>query len=195
MVYNLQIFLTIIILNLPVESSHNIEAENAELRTALANTKEALEWERDSVALCMNTMKNMLAQLHAHKAKEVADSSAWHRSYRNQLDIERQENVALRSEIFDKMAAASRGMEALRQARRLLEDSDPIQELRTELIAKRREARTWKRKALPLLADDDSEFSSNSDIDDEDDTRRHERADMGRDASGGISQETSSFNQ
>lgn len=128
--------------------------------------------------MCMATLKNMLAQLHVHKAKEVEDTAAWHRSYRKQLDVERQENANLRCEIFDKMAAASRGMESLRQARRLLEDSDPMMDLRIEVIAKRREARTWKRKALALLPDDDSEFSSNSDIEDEEEARREERAEM-----------------
>lgn len=163
------------------ESSRNLEAENSQLRNELANAKEALEWERESVVMCMTTLKTMLAQLHAHKAKEVEDTAAWHRSYRRQLDIERQENVALRCEIFDKMAAASRGMESLRQARRILEDSDQMMELRIELIAKRREARTWKRKALSILPDDDSEFSSNSDIaDDDDEARRQERAEMAR---------------
>lgn len=165
-----------------LESSRNIEAENSQLRHELANSKEALEWERDSVAMCMTTLKSMLAQLHAHKAREVEDTAAWHRSYRNQLDIERQENVALRCELYDKVAAAARGMEALRRARRILEDSDPMMELRIELIARRREARTWKRKALSMLPDDDSEFSSNSDIADDDDeeARRQERADMAR---------------
>lgn len=150
----------------------------------------------------MDTLKNMLAQMHAHKAREVADTCAWHRSYRNQLDIERQENVALRCEIFDKMAAASRGMEALRQARRRIEDSDSIMELRTELIAKRREARSWKRMAMKLLEQDDSAFSSNSDIaDDEDEIRRQERAEMAemdemaRDAAGGSDLDASGSDQ
>lgn len=47
--------------------------------------------------------------------------------------------------------------------------------------------------AMPLLADDDSAFSSNSDIaDDEDETRRQERAEMTRDAGSGVDIEASS---
>jgi hypothetical protein len=60
----------------------------------------------------------MLERLHAFKLKTTMDMAAWHRSYRDQLSREREENVQLRTKIADMAAAGERGNRKLREFRR-----------------------------------------------------------------------------
>lgn len=108
-------------------------------------------------------MGDMLEKLHAFKLKTTMDMSAWHRSYRNQLASEREENLNLRLCIADMQAAAGRGAEALRQFRRRWEDNLEYSELRLQNIALRQEKRAWKRLALKEMDPNDSEFSDDDD--------------------------------
>lgn len=85
------------------------------------------------------------------------DTLAWHTNYRQQLADERQENLNLRCQINDMKAAACRANEHLRDMRRHITDHEELHELRVQNIQYRQERRFWKRKAMPLIPDDDSE--------------------------------------
>ncbi len=117
----------------------------------------------------------MLDQLHAFKLKTVQDMSAWHRSYRDQLAHERNENLELRCRLTDMGASAARGAESLRLFRREWEDSPMYHELKVEVTKYRQMCRTWKRMALRELPSDDSEFSDDSDVIDPEEKKRQNR--------------------
>lgn len=89
---------------------------------------------------------------------------AWHRSYRNQLAEEREENLALRGRIADMMGAAARANEWLRKAIRAYEDDPHHEKLKVRVIDYKQRARCYKRMAMPLYPDDDSEWSDDDDI-------------------------------
>lgn len=117
--------------------------------------------------------------MHRYKEQHEKDTLAWHKNYRNQLAAEREENLDLRNQINDMKAAASRANGHLRDLRKHFNDHDELQELRAQIQQYRTSARYWKRMALPLLPDDDSEFSDDDDlIDPEEKKREAEKAEL-----------------
>lgn len=119
-----------------------------------------------------NIMSDILDKMHKFKAQHEEDTLAWHRNYRKQLSDEREESMALRNQINDMKAAACRANEHLRQMRHYLTDHDELNELRIQNIALRQDRRIWKRMALPLIPDDDSEWSDDDDIIDPEEKKR-----------------------
>ena len=119
-----------------------------------------------------NILSDILDKMHQFKSQHEADTLAWHRNYRKQLADEREENLQLRNQINDMKAAASRANDHLRDMRRHLTDHDEMHELRVENISLRQQRRLWKRKALPLIPDDDSEWSDDDDIIDPEEKKR-----------------------
>ena len=163
-----------------LESSRNLEAENSHLRKEL---DEATFEKKENLKLCYDyakVMGDMLEKLHAFKLKTTTDMSAWHRSYRNQLADEREENLNLRLRIADMQASAARGAEALRNFRRGWEEDPKHTALKVENIALRQEKRAWKRMALRHLDPNDSEFSDDDDQIDPEEKKRLARLEIDR---------------
>jgi hypothetical protein len=111
-----------------------------------------------------NILADVTEKMHKFHEQTDADIHAWHKNYRQQLLAEREENLALRNQINDMKAAACRANEHLRQMRRYVTDHDELHELTVQNIALRQEKRFWKRMALPLIPDDDSEWSDDDDL-------------------------------
>lgn len=97
---------------------------------------------------------------------------AWHKNYRKQLAEEREENLRLRNQINDMIASAARANGHLRDMRHYLTDHDELHELRVQNVKFRQERRMWKRMALPLIPDDDSEWSNDDDLIDPEEKKR-----------------------
>lgn len=136
-----------------------------QVEAALAEAQEGNQIYREGI-------DNMLEQAHEYKYKHVMDTSAWHRSYRDQLTLERQENLELRCKHIDMAASAARGNEALRNFRRVWEGSDQILALQSQVTEYRQLARFYKRRAYAYGDPDDdraSLYSSDSDIAEPDD--------------------------
>lgn len=106
----------------------------------------------------------LLKQFHEYKARHVADVTAWHSSYRAQLDDERRENAKLREQIWEMQAHASRANESLRHFRRKYDEDEKRWNGRVESVSARQELRFWKRMAMPELEDDDTYWSGDDDI-------------------------------
>jgi hypothetical protein len=102
----------------------------------------------------------------------VADVSAWHRSYRAQLDEARRENSRLREQIWEMHAHAGRANESLREFRRRYDEDEARWNRRVDDKAVRQELRFWKRMAMPDLEDDDPYWSDDDDIIDPAEKRR-----------------------
>lgn len=154
------------------DDTQNLEKECSELRKKL----EKAEYNKDenwklAIHGC-NILSDILEKMHKFKEQHEIDTLAWHKNYRKQLAEEREENLALRNQINDMRAAACRANEWLRKLRRHLTDHDELTELRIQNIALRQEKRFWKRMALPLLPDDDSEFSDDDDLIDPEEKKR-----------------------
>jgi hypothetical protein len=159
-------------LTLPTVTSENIEKENSELRKALEKT---LIEKKENWKLAIhgaNILSDVLDKMHTFKSQHEADTLAWHRNYRKQLADEREENQNLRDQIADMKAAASRANDHLRKMRRFVTDHDELHELRVENVSLRQQRRLWKRKALPLIPVDDSEWSDDDDLVDPEEKKR-----------------------
>lgn len=146
------------------EDSKNLEKENSELRKALEQA-EYDKKENWKVAVHGATiLADILEKMHLFKEQHEHDTLAWHKNYRKQLEHEREENLNLRNQINDMKAAACRANGHLRDMRRFITDNNEWHELRVQNTALRQEKRFWKRMALPMLADDDSEWSDDDDL-------------------------------
>ncbi|KAI9742223.1 MAG: hypothetical protein M1818_004123 [Claussenomyces sp. TS43310] len=163
-----------------LESTRNLEVENAGLKKKL----DAAENEgKENLAIAFDyakSMSNMLEQIHAFKIKTIEDMSAWHHSYRNQLEHEREENLKLRCHISDMQASAARGAEALRDFRRDWDGSPAYFAWMSEHTYLKQMCRSWKRMALSNLPDDDSEFSDDDDMIDPEEKKRLAREEIAR---------------
>jgi hypothetical protein len=157
-----------------------MEVQVAELEKKLEQAKHEAKEYYDIAYAYAKTMATMLQQLHAFKAKTVADMCAWHSSYRNQLAAERAENLELRCRITDMQASAARGLEAMRKFRAAWDGSPAYWEYRTENINLRQQVRSWKRMAMPYMPDDDSEFSDDDDLIDPEEKKRLAKEGMAR---------------
>lgn len=109
-------------------------------------------------------MRNMLRQVHDYKANQVEEISSWHRSYRNQLATEREENCRLREQVWEMQRRAGRANEYLREFRRRYEESEERWNRRVDTISARQEIRFWKRMAMPEIPDDDAYWSDDDDL-------------------------------
>ena len=119
-----------------------------------------------------NILADITEKMHTFREKTDADVLTWHKNYRKQLEIERSENLDLRNEINEMRAGVVRANDSLREMRRYITDHPEWHELRVQNVALRQEKRFWKRLALPLLADDDSEFSDDDDLIDLEEKKR-----------------------
>jgi hypothetical protein len=80
--------------------------------------------------------------------------------------------LRLRNRINDMIASAARANGNLRDMRRYVADHDELHELRVQNTQYRQERRMWKRMALPLIPDDDSEWSDDDDLIDPEEKKR-----------------------
>jgi len=145
----------------------------------LAQTKKDLakaEYNRDEnwklVIHGCNILEDIKEKMHRFKAQNEADTLAWHKSYREQLALERDTNLQLNNQINDMRAAACRANGHLRDLRRYLTDHDELHELRVQNHQYRQERRYWKRMAMPLIPDDDPMWSDDDDIIDPEEKKR-----------------------
>lgn len=102
----------------------------------------------------------------SYKETTARDFLAWHRSYREQLAQEREENLKLRLQIDDMQASARRLNDHHIGIRRCLDRGDVWGNLESEAKGWRHEARFWKRLALKELSEDDEIFSDDDDLTD-----------------------------
>lgn len=148
------------------DDTKNTEKELSDTRKALekADYNAAENWKL--VLYACNILKDLLEKVHAFKENEERDVLTWHKNYRKQLTVERETNLELTNQINDMRAAAGRANEYLRLARRAMDDEPNAEERRIQMYALRLERRMWKRMALPLLPDDDAEWSGDDDLND-----------------------------
>ncbi|KAK0108395.1 hypothetical protein ONS95_003205 [Cadophora gregata] len=140
------------------EDSKNLEKENSDLRKALElsdfDKKENFKLAVHGASI----LADITEKMHRYKEQHEIDTLAWHTNYRQQLEHEREENLKLRCQIDDMKAAACRANGHLRDMRHYLTDHDELNELRVQNTQYRQERRFWKRKALPMIPDDDPEY-------------------------------------
>jgi hypothetical protein len=160
------------LLTLAADDTKNLEKECLELRKKLEKSEYNKDENWKLVIHGCNILADILEKMHKFKEQHEIDTLAWHKNYRKQLADEREENLALRNQINDMRASACRANEWLRKLRRAIDDNNEMEELTIQNIALRQEKRFWKRMALPLLADDDSEFSDDDDLIDPEEKKR-----------------------
>lgn len=155
-----------------LEESENIEKENSILRRALEESEYDKNENWKLAVHAANILTDLTDKLHRYKEQHEIDTLAWHKNYRKQLAAERGENLNLRCQLDGLKAAASRANQNLRDMRRFITDKDEWSELRIQNSALRQEKRYWKRLALPLIPDDDSEWSDDDDLIDVEEKKR-----------------------
>ncbi|CCU76317.1 hypothetical protein BGHDH14_bgh01341 [Blumeria hordei DH14] len=131
------------------EESKNIEKENLELRSALETSENDRKENWKLAVQGANILTDITEKMHRFKEQHEVDTIIWHRSYRKQLAAEREENLNLRCQINDMKSAACRANETLPESTN---------------ISLRPRKRYWKRLALPLISDDDPEWSDDDDL-------------------------------
>ncbi|KAI9049935.1 hypothetical protein LZ554_006082 [Drepanopeziza brunnea f. sp. 'monogermtubi'] len=154
------------------EDSKNLEKENSELRKALEKCQHDKNENWKLAVHGANILADITEKMHSFKAQHEMDTLAWHKNYRKQLADEREENLNLRNQINDMKAAACRANGHLRDMRRFVTDHPELHELRVQNVQFRQERRFWKRKAMPLIPDDDSEWSDDDDLIDPEEKKR-----------------------
>ncbi|KAE8441581.1 hypothetical protein EG329_004666 [Mollisiaceae sp. DMI_Dod_QoI] len=154
------------------EDSKNLEKENSELRKALEKSEYNAKENFKLAVHGANILLDITEKMHRFKEQHESDTLAWHKNYRKQLAEEREENLNLRNQINDMRAAACRANESLRDMRRFIADNDHWHELEVSNHHLRTEKRFWKRLALPLIPDDDSEWSDDDDLIDPEEKKR-----------------------
>jgi len=142
----------------------NLDALVSLLSESLEKAKNSRDANANLLSQYANVFALLLKQFHEYKAKHVADVTAWHRSYRSQLDEARRENCRLREQIWEMQAHAARANESLRSFRRRYDEDERRWDRRVEAVAARQELRFWKRMAMPDLEDDDTYWSGDDDI-------------------------------
>jgi len=153
-----------LITNHNTEDTKNLETELA------AMTKRLEKAERDRDAnwkLVMHgcaVLADVRDKMHEFKARHESETLAWHKSYRNQLAFEREQNLGLNNQTNNMRAAACRANDHMRGLRRHLSDDPELHELRVQVHQYRKERRFYKRMAFKLMPEDDSEFSDDDDL-------------------------------
>merc|ERR1712000_176284 len=152
-------------------SADDINGQVENLDALISLLSESLEKARNSrdanaalLSQYASTLALLLKSFHEYKAKHLADVTAWHRSYRSQLDEARRENSKLREQIWEMQSHAKSANESLRTFRRQYEEDEHRWERRVGSVAMRQELRFWKRMAMPELEDDDTYWSGDDDI-------------------------------
>lgn len=151
----------------------------------LTEALEKAKYSRDANAALLNdyarAMDTMVRQLHDYKANQVVEIARWHRSYRDQLAEEREENARLREQIWDMNRRAACANEMLREFRNNYEKSEERWARRVDHTATRQEIRFWKRMAMPEIPADDPYWSDDDDlIDIKEKIRQREREQQNR---------------
>ncbi|TAQ86020.1 hypothetical protein B7494_g5675 [Chlorociboria aeruginascens] len=164
------------ITNIDIDTGSNMEKELSELRKAL----EHANYEKDeNFKLCQHAchiLSDVLDKMHDFKAKNESDYLAWHKSYRNQLAAEREENLELRCRIADMQAHAANASAWIRKAQRWHDDHDEFHELKVLNQFHRLRGRFFRRLALPHIPDDDpDEWSDDDDLIDPEEKKRLEK--------------------
>ncbi|KAF8858868.1 hypothetical protein BDZ45DRAFT_704511 [Acephala macrosclerotiorum] len=154
------------------EDSKNIEKEISQLRKRLEKSEYDAKENFNLAIHGANILADITEKMHRFKEQHESDTLAWHKNYRKQLADEREENLNLRNQINDMRAAAARANDYLRQMRRFVTDNDRYHELEIQNHQYRTERRMWKRMALPLIPDDDSEWSDDDDLIDPEEKKR-----------------------
>ncbi|KHJ30491.1 hypothetical protein EV44_g1662 [Erysiphe necator] len=154
------------------KDSSNIEKENSALRRALEETEFEKEQNWKLAIHAANILTDLTERLHRFKELHEIDTLIWHKNYRKQLAAEREENLRLRCQIDDMKSAAGKANQSLRDMRRCITDNNEWHELKVQNCALRQEKRYWKRLALPLVPDDDSEWSDDDDLIDPEEKNR-----------------------
>lgn len=157
------------------DSTTNLERENKELRAQLEKANHDKKENFKLACHGANILADVLEKMHIFKEKSETDVLIWHKNYRDQLAYEREENLRLRNEINDKMAAAVRANGHLRDMRRYLTDHDEMNELRIQVHQYRTSCRFFRRMAMPLISDSDSEWSDDDDLIDPEEKKRQAR--------------------
>ncbi|TQS36081.1 hypothetical protein Golomagni_03478 [Golovinomyces magnicellulatus] len=155
-----------------LEESNNIEKELSELRRVLEETELERKENWKLAVYGANILADLTEKLHQFKELHEIDTLTWHKNYRTQLAAERDENLKLRCQVNDMKAAACQASKSLRDMRRFITDNNEWHELRIQNNALRKEKRYWKRLALPLIPDDDSEWSDDDDLIDYEEKKR-----------------------
>ncbi|RKF55313.1 hypothetical protein OnM2_090029 [Erysiphe neolycopersici] len=154
------------------QESCNIEKENSELRQALEKTEFEKEQNWKLAVYAAKILTDLTERLHKFKELHEIDTLVWHKNYRKQLAAEREENLRLRCQVDDMKSAAGKANQSLREMRRYITDKNEWHELKVQNCALRQEKRYWKRLALPLVPDDDSEWSGDDDLIDPEEKKR-----------------------
>ncbi|KAH8589677.1 hypothetical protein B0O99DRAFT_655298 [Bisporella sp. PMI_857] len=142
----------------------NLEQEISKLKEDLASAEHARDENWKLVIHGCNILADIRDKMHKFRADTDRDVLAWHKSYRDQLAHERAENLRLNCLIYDMQAAAARANGHLRDMRRYITDHPELEELRREVAGLRTDRRMWKRMAMPLMTESDSEWSDDDDL-------------------------------
>ncbi|KAI1495916.1 hypothetical protein F5X99DRAFT_422539 [Biscogniauxia marginata] len=141
----------------------NLEA----LLSILTETLDRAKLSRDAnFSLLTNyarVLYDILSRFSAYKQKQIADVSAWHRSYRAQLAEARAENSRLREQIWDMQEHAGRANQMLREFRKKYDEDAERWEKRVDEKAKKQEIRFWKRMAMPEVPETEEGYWSDDD--------------------------------
>ena len=150
--------------NMSVAQEHNLDQQISVLSEAFEKSR----YSRDANYTLLNqyaqSLSQMLKQFREYKARHVADVSAWHRSYRDQLAEARAENARLRDQIWEMQEHAGKCNTLVRDFRTRFQDNPANWQKKMENVAMRQEIRFWKRMALrSVVAEDDTDFWSDDD--------------------------------
>ncbi|KAG9241715.1 hypothetical protein BJ878DRAFT_427525 [Calycina marina] len=142
----------------------NLEAELSRLQKELKEVEKDRDENWKLVMHGCGILADIRDKMHEFKSRTETDILAWHKSYRNQLAFEREQNLQLNNTINEMRASACRANGYLREMRRCITDNPEWHELRVQNAQFRQERRMWKRMALPLMPHDDSDFSDDDDL-------------------------------
>ena len=143
-----------------------MEKELSELRKRLQKSEYDADENWKLVIHSCNILADITEKVHKFKEQNESDVLAWHKNYRKQLAVERETNLHLNNHMNDMRASAARANEYLRLLRRAIFDDEDMNKIKMDLQVARLLSRSWKRMALPLMPDDDSDFSDEDDIKD-----------------------------
>lgn len=153
------------------EASNDLLSQELNLDQLVSVLTEALDrakLSRDSnfslLTHYARVLSNILGQFHEFKQRHIADVSAWHRSYRQQLAESRAENERLREQIWDMQEHAGRANDMLRQFRKTYDEDVDRWRTRIDDRAQRQEIRFWKRMAMPDVPDTAEDWSDDDDM-------------------------------
>jgi hypothetical protein len=137
------------------EEETGLASEVAQLRARAEQAELEARENLETAWAYARSMKRQLELVHAFKARTVADMCAWHRSYHEQLAVERAANLELRERVSDMAMHAAEGARSLVDFRRDWDGTPAHLKQVLDGTVQRQLCRTWKRMAMPFLPDDD----------------------------------------